>query len=39
MAQINENFLKLQKSYLFVTIAGKVAAFKEAHPNANVISL
>ena len=39
MAQINENFLKLQKSYLFVTIAGKVAAFKEAHPDANVISL
>lgn len=39
MAQINENFLKLQKSYLFVTIAGKVAAFKEAYPDANVISL
>ena len=39
MAQVNENFLKLQKSYLFVTIAKKVKAFKESHPEAKVISL
>ena len=39
MAQVNDNFLKLQKSYLFVDIAKKVAAFKEAHPEARVISL
>lgn len=39
MAHVNENFLKLQKSYLFVTIAKKVKAFKEANPDAKVISL
>lgn len=39
MAHVNENFLKLQKSYLFVTIAKKVKAFKEATPDAKVISL
>lgn len=39
MIKLNDNFLKLQKSYLFVTVAQKVAAFKEAHPEAKVISL
>ncbi|MCH5178040.1 MAG: LL-diaminopimelate aminotransferase [Prevotellaceae bacterium] len=39
MTQINDNFLKLQKSYLFVTIAKKVAAFKEANPQAKIIRL
>ena len=39
MAHINENFLKLQKNYLFADIAKKVSAFKESHPQANVISL
>ena len=39
MAQLNDNFLKLQKSYLFVDIAKRVAAFKESHPEARVISL
>ena len=36
---INENFLKLQSSYLFSTIAKKVKAFKEEHPEKQVISL
>lgn len=39
MTKVNDNFLKLQKSYLFVTIAQKVKAFKEANPSAKVISL
>lgn len=39
MTQINDNFLKLQKSYLFVTIAKKVAAFKEANPDSRIIRL
>lgn len=39
MALINENFLKLQKNYLFADIAKKVNAFKATHPKANVISL
>ncbi len=36
---INENFLKLQSSYLFSTIASKVKAFKAEHPEVDVISL
>lgn len=36
---INENFLKLQGSYLFSTIAQKVNSYKENNPNANVIRL
>ncbi|MDD6783587.1 MAG: LL-diaminopimelate aminotransferase [Prevotellaceae bacterium] len=39
MTKVNDNFLKLQKSYLFVAIAQKVKAFKEANPSAKVISL
>lgn len=39
MATINENFLKLQKSYLFADIAQKVAAYKETHPEADIIRL
>ncbi|MCQ2245951.1 MAG: LL-diaminopimelate aminotransferase [Bacteroidaceae bacterium] len=39
MAQINENFLKLQKNYLFVDIAKKVNAYKTAHPDAKVIRM
>lgn len=39
MARINENFLKLQKSYLFADIAKKVSAFKADNPKAKVISL
>jgi len=39
MTQLNENYLKLQGSYLFSTIAKRVNAYKEAHPDKNVISL
>lgn len=37
--KINENYLKLPGSYLFSTIAKKVAAYKEANPDRQVISL
>lgn len=39
MAYINENYLKLQGSYLFAEIARRVAAFKEANPSADIIRL
>lgn len=39
MANINENFLKLQKNYLFIDIANKVSNFKAAHPDAPIIRL
>mgnify|MGYP001454254319 FL=1 len=39
MFQVNENYLKLPGSYLFSTIGKKVKAYKEANPQANVISL
>ncbi|MBR2392274.1 MAG: LL-diaminopimelate aminotransferase, partial [Elusimicrobiaceae bacterium] len=39
MTKINENYLKLPGSYLFSTIAKRVAAFKEQNPNKTVISL
>ena len=39
MFKINDNYLKLPGSYLFSTIAKKVAAFKEANPDKDVISL
>ncbi len=39
MTLINENYLKLPGSYLFSQIAKKTAAFKEANPQAEVISL
>ena len=39
MYTINENFLKLQGSYLFSTIAKKVNEYKEANIDANVIRL
>ena len=39
MYKINENYLKLPGSYLFSTIGKKVAAFKEANPDKDVISL
>ena len=39
MYSINTNFLKLQKNYLFADIAHRVNAFKEAHPEANIIRL
>ncbi len=36
---INTNFQKLPGSYLFSTVAKKVAAFRQAHPEKNIISL
>jgi LL-diaminopimelate aminotransferase len=39
MLKINENFQKLPGSYLFSEIARRVSHFKEAHPQAEVISL
>ena len=39
MAFINDNFLKLQKNYLFADIAHRVEAYKTAHPDAPIIRL
>lgn len=39
MSYINENFLNLQESYLFSTIAKKVAKYIENNPNKNIIKL
>ncbi len=39
MANINDNYLKLPGSYLFAEIARRVAAYKEAHPEADIIRL
>ena len=39
MININENFLDLQDSYLFSTIAKKVKAFQEANPDKKIIKL
>lgn len=39
MALINENYTKLPGSYLFSDIAKKVADFKTANPEANIIRL
>lgn len=39
MIQMNENYQKLQGSYLFSTIAKKVAAFSEANPDKAIIRL
>lgn len=39
MSLINENFLKLQDSYLFSTIAKKVAKYTEENPDKKIIKL
>ncbi|MDD6039454.1 MAG: LL-diaminopimelate aminotransferase [bacterium] len=39
MFQINENYQKLPGSYLFSTIAKKVAAFSQANPDKQIIRL
>ena len=39
MLTINENYLKLQASYLFSDIAQRVAAFQKANPDMDVIKL
>ncbi len=37
--KVNTHFLELEDSYLFSTIAHKVAAFQQAHPDASIIRL
>ncbi|MDO4305890.1 MAG: LL-diaminopimelate aminotransferase [Eubacteriales bacterium] len=39
MVTVNKNYLKLQGSYLFSTIARKVAAYQEANPDVKIIRL
>ena len=39
MFQVNENYQKLPGSYLFSTIAKKVAAFQDANPDKKIIRL
>ncbi len=39
MIKINENYLKLQASYLFSDIAKRVATYQEANPKEKVIKL
>ena len=39
MSLLNENFLKLQDSYLFSTIAKKVAKYTEENPDKQIIKL
>ena len=39
MITINENFLNLQDSYLFQTIAKKVAEFQTNNPDKRIIKL
>ena len=39
MVRINENYRELQGSYLFSTIAKKVKAYRDANPDAEIISL
>jgi LL-diaminopimelate aminotransferase len=39
MAHINENYRKLQASYLFSDIAKRVSQFTEAHPDKTIIKM
>lgn len=39
MFKINENFTKLEPSYLFTDIARRVKAYREQHPEADIISM
>ena len=39
MYKINENFLKLPGSYLFSTIAKKVASYSKEHPDKEIVRL
>jgi LL-diaminopimelate aminotransferase len=39
VARVNEHYLKLKSSYLFVEIARRVKTFQEAHPAARIIRL
>ena len=39
MVRINENYLKIQSSYLFTEIAHRVNAYREKNPSAKIIRL
>ena len=39
MIKITENFLKMQDSYLFSTIAKKIASYQQKHPEKEIIKL
>ena len=39
MIRINENYLKLQSSYLFVEIANRVSVYQKENPDAEIIRL
>ena len=39
MVKINENFLKMEDSYLFSTVANKVSKYQQDHPDKNIIKL
>ena len=39
MAQINENYLKLQAGYLFPEISRRIQEFQKNHPQANIIRM
>jgi LL-diaminopimelate aminotransferase len=39
MFQINDNFCKLPESYLFTEVARRIAAFKQANPQADIIRM
>ena len=39
MVRVNENYLKIQSSYLFTEIAHRVKAYQEKNPAAKIIRL
>ena len=39
MIRVNENYLKIQASYLFTEIAHRISAYQSAHPDAKIIRL
>lgn len=39
MVKINENFLSMEKNYLFIDIAKRIKAFTEAHPDKPLIRM
>lgn len=39
MVKVNENFLKLEKNYLFIEIAKRIKTFAAEHPEADIIRM
>ena len=39
VVKINENYLKLKSSYLFVEVARREAEFRKANPDADIIKM